>query len=198
VGNRALGERMSALVSTRLVEISAAIVLLSPFVPMLFQGEEWGASSPFLYFTDHRDAALGAAVREGRRNEFASFGWDPQRIPDPQDPDSFLRSKLDWAERSTAPHADLLSWYRRLIALRSTYLSDDGLVVRDVHVDDVARCVVVRSSRLLWSVNFSTEAQVLSTRTAIGDLILANDMEINVEQGQICMPPQSLAIFRLS
>ncbi|MEO8694598.1 MAG: malto-oligosyltrehalose trehalohydrolase [Acidimicrobiales bacterium] len=198
VGNRALGERMGALVSTRLLEISAAVVLLSPFVPMLFQGEEWGASSPFLYFTDHVDAALGAAVRQGRRDEFASFGWDPERIPDPQDPRSFLRSKLDWDERITLPHADLLSWYRRLVELRSTYVKDDGLVVRELHIDEVARCLVVQTSRLRWIANFSTEAHVVSTPVAVSGLILANDAAVSVEQRQAHMPPQSLAIFRLS
>ena len=198
VGNRALGERTSALASTRLLEIAAAVVLLSPFVPMLFQGEEWGASSPFLYFTDHRDPALGDTVREGRRKEFESFGWDPARIPDPQDVGSFLRSKLDWSEVNRSPHDELLSWYRRLIALRSTHEAHGGLLVHDVRGDDVTRCLLVRSAGLTWAANFSTEAQRVGEPVAIGDLILANDAAITVEQGQIGMPPQSVAIFRSS
>jgi maltooligosyltrehalose trehalohydrolase len=85
---------------------------------MLFQGEEWGATSPFLYFTDHEDPDLGRAVREGRRREFAGFGWAPDDIPDPQDPETFARSKLDWSEIDDPLHADVLEWHRALIRLR--------------------------------------------------------------------------------
>src|SRR5262249_36138399 len=88
------------------------------FVPMLFQGEEFGASSPFLYFTDHGDPKLAAAVSKGRREEFARFGWDPEEIPDPQAPSSFEASKLDWSEGPHHPHDELLRWYKTLIALR--------------------------------------------------------------------------------
>ncbi|HEY8324886.1 MAG TPA: malto-oligosyltrehalose trehalohydrolase, partial [Ktedonobacterales bacterium] len=84
IGNRKLGERTAALLSPGRLRIAAALVCLAPYIPLLFQGEEWGASAPFLYFTDHQDAALGQAVREGRRREFAAFGWAPERIPDPQ------------------------------------------------------------------------------------------------------------------
>ena len=118
VGNRAMGERSSQLMSVERLKSAAALVLLSPFVPMLFQGEEWGASAPFLYFTDHHDPELGRAVSEGRRREFASFGWRADDVPDPQAPETFLRSKLDWDEREKPPHADLLDWHRSLIALR--------------------------------------------------------------------------------
>jgi maltooligosyltrehalose trehalohydrolase len=87
VGNRAVGERLAALISTGRLKIAAALVLTAPFVPMLFQGEEWAASTPWLYFTDHQDPDLGRAVSEGRRREFAAFGWKPDDIPDPQDPE---------------------------------------------------------------------------------------------------------------
>jgi maltooligosyltrehalose trehalohydrolase len=116
VGNRALGERLSHLVGTDLLMVGAALLLLSPFVPMLFQGEEWGATAPFLYFTDHRARELGRAVTEGRRREHqVAAGVE---VPDPQDPSTFERSKLDWSELAREPHASLLEWYRRLIALR--------------------------------------------------------------------------------
>jgi maltooligosyltrehalose trehalohydrolase len=196
VGNRAQGERMSALVPGRLLEISAAIVLLSPFVPMLFQGEEWGASSPFLYFTDHPDPALGDAVREGRRHEFASFGWDPNDIPDPQDIGTFSKSKLDWTEIQRAPHDGLLEWHRRLIALRRDELRGDGLRPREVTVDEDARCIVVHAGRLIWSVNFSSTAQRVVAPCAVGEPIMANDTAITVEHDRICMSPHSIAVFR--
>jgi maltooligosyltrehalose trehalohydrolase len=104
---------------------------------MLFQGEEWGARTPFLYFTDHDDPDLGKAVTEGRRREFASFGWDPTDVPDPQDPETFRRSKLDWDERSQPEHADILDWHRRLIALRRSLpaLTGGGQAAADGDVD---------------------------------------------------------------
>jgi maltooligosyltrehalose trehalohydrolase len=103
VGNRA-GERNAALTSDGRLRVAAALLLAAPFVPMLFQGEEWGAGTPFPYFTDHSDPGLGRTVSEGRRHEFAAFGWDPARVPDPQDPATFERSRLDWAELREQPH----------------------------------------------------------------------------------------------
>ena len=118
VGNRATGERISMLAPLERVKAGAALVMTSPFVPMIFQGEEWAASTPFLYFTNHTEPDLACAVSEGRRREFAHFGWDPQSVPDPQDRDTFLRSKLNWDERGQGEHGEMLRWYRDLIALR--------------------------------------------------------------------------------
>lgn len=118
VGNRATGNRLAELVSVGYLKIAAALTLTNPAVPMLFQGEEWGASTPFLYFTDHPDPALGKAVSEGRTHEWVDFGWDPSDIPDPQDPATWRRSVLDWDELTAPPHDELLAWYRSLIALR--------------------------------------------------------------------------------
>jgi maltooligosyltrehalose trehalohydrolase len=117
VGNRAAGERIGHLTTPGRLRIAAALLLTSPFTPMLFQGEEWGASTPFLYFTDH-DPELGRAVTEGRSHEFAHFGWDPASVPDPQDPQTHRRSVLRWEERHEPDHAELLEWYRSLVALR--------------------------------------------------------------------------------
>jgi len=108
-------------VNDGLLKIAAALIFTSPFVPMLFQGEEWAASSPFQYFTDHQDPELARAVSEGRRAEFTAFGWNPDDIPDPQAPETFQRSKLNWQERENEPHADLLDWHRRLIHLRHNH-----------------------------------------------------------------------------
>jgi maltooligosyltrehalose trehalohydrolase len=118
VGNRAAGDRLSQLVDPGRLRLAAASVLLSPFVPMLFMGEEWGASTPFLFFSDHRDPVVGRATSRGRMHEFQAFGWRPEDVPDPQDVSSFDRSKLDWSELSQEPHRSLLGWYRNLIRLR--------------------------------------------------------------------------------
>jgi maltooligosyltrehalose trehalohydrolase len=118
VGNRAQGERLSHLVDIGRAKIAAALVLLGPFVPMLFAGEEFAASSPFQYFTDFHDKELGRLVSEGRRKEFVAFGWSPEEVPDPQAAETFVRSKLRWEEREEGVHAEMLDWYRRLITLR--------------------------------------------------------------------------------
>ena len=118
VGNRALGERLSTLVTWEALKVAAAAVLLAPQTPMLFMGEEYGETAPFQYFVNHSDAALNESVREGRRKEFAAFGWTD--VPDPTDLETFNRSRL----QQETPHDDkqvaLLAWYRRLIELRKT------------------------------------------------------------------------------
>lgn len=117
IGNRAAGERLTALVPFEALKLAATAVLCSPSVPLLFMGEEYGETAPFLYFTDHGDPALRAAVSRGRREEFAAFGWT-EEVPDPQDPESFARSKLQWDLQQCPPHAALREYYRTLLALR--------------------------------------------------------------------------------
>jgi maltooligosyltrehalose trehalohydrolase len=117
VGNRAKGERLCQLVSAGRAKIAAAMTMTAPFVPMMFQGEEWAASTPFQYFTDH-DPELGKLISEGRRREFAAFGWNAADVPDPQAPETWERSKLRWEERSEGAHVEMTAWYRALISLR--------------------------------------------------------------------------------
>jgi maltooligosyltrehalose trehalohydrolase len=119
IGNRAAGDRLSALVPDELLAAGAALVLLGPFTPMLFMGEEWGARTPWQFFTSHPEPELGRAVAEGRRAEFARHGWDADAVPDPQDPETFARSHLDWAEPAEERHRRLLELHRRLIALQA-------------------------------------------------------------------------------
>ncbi len=117
VGNRAAGDRLSNLVPAGRLACAAAILLTSPYTPMLFMGEEWGASTPWKYFTDHQEPELARAVSEGRRAEFAEHGLGSD-VTDPQDPVALTDSVLDWDEIDAGPHAALLHWYRTLIALR--------------------------------------------------------------------------------
>ena len=117
IGNRAQGERLSMLLEPWQLKAVAALLLLSPFVPMLFQGEEWGTKTPFLYFTDHENLELARLVAEGRAKEFSSFSWQGE-VPNPQSQETFERSRLDWNELSQPLHAGLFDWHRRLIALR--------------------------------------------------------------------------------
>ena len=123
VGNRALGDRPSASSSPGVLAASATLVLTSAFTPMLFMGEEWGAYTPFLFFTDHAEPWLAQAVREGRAAEFGGADWTgiyghEVHVPDPQAPASFTASRLDWTEAAEPGHRRLLDWYRCLIALR--------------------------------------------------------------------------------
>ncbi|ROZ88851.1 malto-oligosyltrehalose trehalohydrolase [Gordonia sp. OPL2] len=118
VGNRAIGDRPSAYLDGGQLAVKAALVLLSPFTPMLFMGEEWAAGTPFAFFTSHPEPELADAVRNGRRSEFADHGWDSADVPDPQSPATFERSRLDWTEPEQPEHHRILTFYRRLIALR--------------------------------------------------------------------------------
>jgi maltooligosyltrehalose trehalohydrolase len=111
IGNRAFGERLAALVGPDLDAVASVFVACSPFLPLLFQGQEWGETRPFLYFTDH-EPGLAAAVRQGRREEFAAFGWD--KVPDPNDPATFERSKLDWSRAG----GETLELWKTLLRLR--------------------------------------------------------------------------------
>lgn len=119
IGNRAAGDRLSQSLSPDRLAVAAVLTLTAPGTPMLFMGEEWGASTPWQFFTSHPEPELGKATAEGRIAEFERMGWDPDQVPDPQDPATFERSHLDWAELDRPTHARLHALYRDLIALRS-------------------------------------------------------------------------------
>ena len=117
VGNRAMGDRLSTLLSLAELKVAAALYLLSPYVPMLFMGEEYGETNPFQYFVSHGDPSLIEAVRKGRREEFRAFGWG-EEVADPQADETFHRSKLDWGKQECSPHRELRTFYRDLLHLR--------------------------------------------------------------------------------
>lgn len=119
VGNRMLGERSSELVSFNMLKVMAGATLLSPYIPLLFMGEEYGETNPFLYFVDHSDPKLIERVRNGRKEEFAAFQTE-QSAPDPQSAETFQRSKLQWDKRHTGMNNILFSFYKEIIALRKT------------------------------------------------------------------------------
>jgi maltooligosyltrehalose trehalohydrolase len=119
IGNRAFGDRLDSVAGHQAYRAASLLLLFLPMTPLLFMGQEWAASTPFLYFTDH-DAELGALVREGRRREFAGLYGSLQEIPDPQAPATFARSKLDWGEREMPEHRATLALYRAALALRRT------------------------------------------------------------------------------
>jgi maltooligosyltrehalose trehalohydrolase len=197
VGNRATGDRLGALVPPGRLYVAAALLLTAPFVPMLFQGEEWGASTPFCYFTDHDDAGLGHAVSEGRRREFASFGWSPESVPDPQAAETFRRSVLRWDELVAPAHAELLAWYRALVALRKarSELAPAPVGSPLVTYDEEAGWLVVRRGAIVVTVNLSPDDQVVAVP---GDgpltVLLASSDRIACTTGGVSLPPDAVAI----
>jgi maltooligosyltrehalose trehalohydrolase len=195
IGNRAHGERLSHLISVGRQKIAAALVLTSPFVPMLFQGEEFGASTPFQYFTQHEDPVLSRNVSEGRCKEFAAFGWDPECIPDPQDPATLQRSKLRWDEVGHEPHSSLLGWHKKLIALRcSTPALTDGRMKRvEVSFDEHARWLVVKRDHVEIACNLASDRQSIPvSQTPLN--VLCSEAGWIPGSGSIELPPDSVAI----
>ena len=148
VGNRAAGERLSSLVNFESLKLAAGITLLSPFVPLLFMGEEYGETAPFQYFTSHGDPELVEAVRRGRREEFAAFGWEAEKaVPDPQDESTFLRSKPDHSRKSEEPHRTLLRLYQNLIRTRREYDLGDPAPRSVREIGDSALLVLRQAER---------------------------------------------------
>jgi maltooligosyltrehalose trehalohydrolase len=196
IGNRAQGDRFAQLVSIGRVKIAAALVLTSPFVPMLFQGEEFAASSPFQYFTHHGDPELARAVSEGRRGEFSAFGWEPEDVPDPQEFETLQRSKLPWDEINHPPHDEILAWYKQLIALRrsNSQLTDGNLEAVQIRCDERAHWFVMRRGDFEVVCNLAPERQTIPvTRTSKNVLASQPDYEFRPES--IELPPDSVAII---
>jgi maltooligosyltrehalose trehalohydrolase len=199
VGNRATGERLAHLASAPRVQIAAALLLCAPFVPMLFQGEEWGASSPFQYFTAHEDVELGTLVSQGRRKEFAAFGWDPSGIPDPQDIDTFERSRLRWEECADPAGATLLEWYRALLALRRTVpaLRDGNYQQCRVTWDEAQRQLVMRRNGIAVACNLGDQPLTLDLPDA-GTALLASTPDARVQNGTVVLPAESVMVMTLA
>lgn len=205
IGNRAQGERLSMLLGVAQLKAIAALTLLSPFVPLLFQGEEWGAGTPFLYFTDHQDAELGRLVAAGRSREFSSFRWSGA-VPNPQELETFTRSKLDWSELSRQPHAEIYQWYRQLIQLRA---QKRARTKASVKFDAEARWFRFVHGEVLCVFNFSDAAQRVPLPRGAWRLELRSDTAVEppaveppaveqpaVEQPAGEVPGQATFIFR--
>jgi len=199
IGNRAMGERLGHLVTMDQLKISAAILMTSPFVPMLFQGEEWNSSIPFQYFTDHQDSALAESVRKGRRAEFAHFVADASEVPDPQALQTFERSKLDWDERDRGEHRAILEWYRQLIALRRRVrdFQNGELKLDAVKFDGASRWIRITRGDSLVICNFAASQQRILIAQDADRLrvALASKAGVRVDGSTIDLPPVSVAIL---
>ncbi len=166
---------------------------------MLFMGEEWGAATPWQYFTDHTDPQLAEAVRQGRRREFAEHGWRAEDVPDPQDPATVRASTLDWSEPGRAPHAELLAWYRSLIRLRraAPELADGDLAAVRVRHDAAAGWLAVHRGRYRVLVRLGgerraavpLEGELAALEAAFGDVQAGPN-------GAVLLGPDSVAVLR--
>ena len=196
IGNRARGERLAQIAGLARAKIGAALLLTSPFVPLLFQGEEWAASAPFQYFTAHGDERLAEAVREGRKREFAAFAWQGE-VPDPQAPETLERSRLDWSERDHEPHAGMLRWYRDLIRLRRTTadLADPRLERTRVAWSDEARWLVVHRGDVAVACSLAAEPQPVPVAGVGRTVLLASDGNATVVGDAVGLPPDAVVVL---
>ena len=184
VGNRALGDRPSQNLTGGQLAIKAVLALATPFTAMLFMGEEYGASTPFQFFSSHPEPELARATAEGRKAEFAEHGWDADEIPDPQDPETFLRSKLNWDEVDSGEHARVHGLYRDLIALRRSDpdLADPWLGRLAVDYDEDQRWIALSRGRLRMVCNLGPDAVKVPVT---GDVVLAWDEPVVDADGTV-------------
>lgn len=200
VGNRAKGERISDLVTPARQAVGAALYLTCGFTPMIFMGEEWGARTPFQFFTDFTDPEVGAAVTAGRLEEFAAHGWDPEVVPDPQDEQTFRRSQLDWAESHEPLHARMLQWYRDLITVRQREFAacDGPLDQLQVDFSESDHWLVLRRGQLRTVVNMSDSRWTVPLDEAPGELLLAWDAkQTKLRDQALYLPPWTAAVVRV-
>jgi malto-oligosyltrehalose trehalohydrolase len=197
IGNRAVGDRIADLVPDGLLRVGAGLVLTAPFTPMLFMGEEWGADTPWQYFTSHEETWLATAVREGRRAEFAAHGWDAADVPDPEDPQTFIRSQLDWSQLASQQHAGLLAWYRELIALRRARpeLTDPRLDRVAAGYDEEARWLVVARGRLLIVASLGDVPLLVPLPEPPTAILAASRPGVRPAETGVTMPGASLAVL---
>ncbi len=218
VGNRLFGDRLSTLLSFEALKLAAGMVLLSPFIPLLFMGEEWGERAPFLYFNSHSDAALIEAVRRGRREEFAAFRWEGEPL-DPQDEATYLNSKVDHTLKQRDPHEKLWRYYQELIKLRKSVaaLAHLSKVQMAVHAYEKENVLQIhrwhkREHAMIFA-NFSDDISAVTWATQNGEWhktldstdsrwagpgnTVASTLD-SIQQNNLSLAPKSLLIFQMS
>lgn len=206
VGNRPRGDRLSATAALAQLKQAAALVMLSPCIPMLFMGEEWAASTPFPYFTDHDDPGLTDAVRHGRMREFGEFGWPDVRTPDPGSEETFRSAKLRWEEVHTGPHEEIYSWHFALSNLRRTELTSSEWPSDDVVVryDEERRWFALRVKTVCLALNFGSSTIELGIAAldlganngpATARVVMTSSDEVRTTKDMLSLPPGSTLIW---
>lgn len=195
IGNRAAGDRLSQTLSYGRLACAAVLNLFSPFTPMLFMGEEWGAGTPWQFFTSHPEPELGEATAKGRIAEFAKMGWDESAVPDPQDPQTFERSKLDWSEPGRGDHARVLALHRDLAALRRARPEATDPSFATVAASAPAEGVFrLDRGALSVLVNLSDRPAVLPVREDAVVLLATDAAGVSREADTATIAPESAAI----
>ena len=198
IGNRARGERLQHLVGLDAAKVSVGLVLTAPYVPMLFMGEEWAASSPFLYFADHEDEQMRRSVAEGRRREFAAFGFEGD-VPNPEDAKTFKDSALRWDEQHEGDHADMLAWVKALIKLRrnNVAFNDGDTNTLEIKSDDAARTLTMERDEARIVLNLGEQPHSFDLLEG-EQLKLVSRAGVEVRNDSIELPPVTLAILMSS
>jgi maltooligosyltrehalose trehalohydrolase len=196
VGNRAFGERLEQLCGMDAAKVALGIVLTAPYIPMLFMGEEFASSSPFLYFADHEDEDMRRLVAEGRKNDFAAFGFG-DNVPNPEAMTTFNDSKLKWEELHEGKHEEMLAWTRALIQLRkgSTCFNDGNMHKLRVSTDDIKRTLLMQRETARIAVNLGHQEYVLELLDDGEEVCLKSSDRVRVESGQVILPPLSMAVM---
>ncbi|HLS73645.1 MAG TPA: malto-oligosyltrehalose trehalohydrolase [Actinomycetaceae bacterium] len=203
VGNRAIGDRPTRVLTDGQLAISAALTILGPYTPMLFMGEEWGARTPFQYFTDHAEAELAESIRQGRSREFATHGWtelygEEVQVPDPQARSTFTASKLDWDEADRPGHTRLLAFYRDLIGLRRT----EADIASGVRADTAVRAaegggwLVLDRGKVSIAVNLDDTPREVPLRGVVREVLLGWTGEARAADDTITLPAHDVAVLR--
>jgi maltooligosyltrehalose trehalohydrolase len=195
VGNRGWGERLEHLIGLEAAKVSIGLLLTAPYIPMLFMGEEWATSAPFLYFADHDDEEIRKSVAEGRKAEFAAFGFDGD-IPDPEDQGSYEMSKLKWDEQSEGSHANMLSWVKSLIKLRRSRVCFNDGDMHSLHVssDEERRILVIKREEARILINFGEHLYEFSLLDG-EKLEIISRTGIGVQGNKLNLPAMTLAVL---
>jgi maltooligosyltrehalose trehalohydrolase len=195
VGNRAFGERLEHLCGLPAAKVAIGLVLLAPYVPMLFMGEEWATTSPFLYFADHEDEEMRKSVAEGRKRDFACFGFGDE-VPNPEEMETFTKSKLNWKEIGEGKHAEMLEWTKKLIHLRRCTVSfnDGNMHHLQVSTDNVKRTLVMQRDEGRVVANLGSEPFGFDLLEG-ESLKLASCDGLTATDGHLEIPPMSLAVL---
>lgn len=196
VGNRATGDRLEHIIGLDQAKAALGLVMTAPFIPLLFQGEEFAASTPFQYFAHHEDEQMARSVSEGRKREFTAFGWRPEDVPDPDSRETFERSKLKWDEVQKGTHAEMMDWCKQLIALRrgSAALNDGEPGQTKVRYDEAKRWLVMDRGQVRVMCNLGSTAVELGNQGGYR-LVLSSHGDIHIEDGKVLLPPARFSVL---
>lgn len=206
IGNRVKGERLSVLIDQERLKVAAAAIFLSPYVPMLFMGEEYGEDNPFFFFVSYKEEEHIKGIQEGRKKEFEAFLQEGEMFPDPQSEETYIKSRLDWGKREQGKYKELLDWHKTLITFRRTNEIMQNTCKDDLFVQLIAEkgYVLHRQSRngmehLLCLFNLSDETleyELPGYKQTWNTILDANNNNITLQAGEkYQLPPTSVIVF---